>query len=138
MFLMSVKPKYAKMILEKTKKYELRKKVPYLPRNTRIVMYASGREKRVVGEFKVGFVYLLPIKELWKLIENDGGVSREEFFYYFRGYKEGYAIEIRDPKEYKNKPTLEELREILGKDFQPPINFMKVTGKLKLFLNSIN
>ena len=138
MFLMSIKPKYARMILNNTKKYELRKKVPYLPRNTRIIMYASGKEKRIVGEFKVGFVYLLPIRDLWKLIEKDGGVTKEEFFSYFRGYKEGFAIEIKDPKEYTTKPTLNELREVMGINFQPPINFMKVTGKLKLFLNSIN
>ena len=138
MFLMSIKPKYAKMILEKSKKYELRKKIPYLPRNTKIVMYASGREKKILGEFRVGFVYFLPVKELWKLIESDCGVNREEFFSYFRGYREGFAIEIKDPREYKNKLSLEDLRELLGKGFQPPVNFMKVSGKLKLLINSIN
>ncbi|MCD6515477.1 MAG: ASCH domain-containing protein [Candidatus Odinarchaeota archaeon] len=134
-YLMSIKPKYAKLILKGEKKYELRKKVPYMPPKTRIVMYVSGRTKAIVGEFRVGRVLYLPKNELWKLIKDDGGITKEEFLTYFQGYKYGYAIEIKDPKEYKNKILLKDIRELIG-GFQPPINFMRITKSLKLLLKT--
>ncbi|MGQ4833047.1 MAG: ASCH domain-containing protein [Candidatus Asgardarchaeia archaeon] len=134
-YLMSIKPKYAKLILEGKKKYELRKKVPYLPPRTRVVIYASGRTKAIVGEFRVGKVIYLPKRELWTLVKNNGGVTEEEFHLYFQGYRYGYAIEILNPKEYRRKVTLNEIREYLG-DFRPPVNFMRITKALKELLKS--
>ena len=133
---MSIKPKYAKLILEGKKKYELRKKVPYMPPKTRIILYASGRTKAIVGEFRAGKVIYLPKKELWNLVKSNGGISEEDFFVYFQGYRYGYAIEVLDPREYKRKVTLNELRQYLG-DFRPPINFMRITKQLKELLKTL-
>lgn len=139
MFLMSIKPMYAKQIFEKTKKFEFRKKIPNIQYNTRIIVYASGRIQAIIGEFRVGDIYFLKIPELWSLAQKGGGISKDYFMHYFRGYKYGYAIEILSPIAYPKKLSLREIREYIP-NFNPPINFIRIKGKLKRvikeFLNS--
>ncbi|MGQ4913669.1 MAG: ASCH domain-containing protein [Candidatus Asgardarchaeia archaeon] len=135
MLLMSVKPIYAKLIFEGRKKYEFRKKIPTLQYNSRVIVYASSRVRAIVGEFRVGNVYYMSIPDLWKLAkEKEGGVTKKQFFEYFRGYSHGYAIEILAPFKYPKELTLDEIRKVIP-GFNPPVNFMRIKGKLKKVIN---
>ncbi|MHA1505812.1 MAG: ASCH domain-containing protein [Candidatus Asgardarchaeia archaeon] len=135
MYLISLKPRYAKFIVEGIKTYELRRWVPNLSRNSRIIIYASNPLKAIIGEFKVNNVYKLPLDKLWRLVSKGACLSHEEFLKYFRNMKEGYAIEIKDSVRYRRYLYLKEIREVFP-DFNPPVDFLRLKGSLRRFIAS--
>ena len=84
MMLMSIRPKYAYQILSGAKKYELRRRLTFVPYGTRVIIYASGNVKAIVGEFKAGRKYTMSLNLLWDLVKDRAGVSKAEFDKYFK------------------------------------------------------
>jgi predicted transcriptional regulator len=101
--LLSIKPEYANRILEGTKKYEFRK---HLAQSaiTRILIYSSSPEKRIVGEVEVVGTLTMKKTPLWEFTKKSAGISRKMFREYFWGcslahaYQLGKAIRYDKPK----------------------------------------
>jgi len=51
--LLSIKPKYAEMILSGEKKYEFRRAIFKKPGISKVVIYASSPVSKVIGEFEI-------------------------------------------------------------------------------------
>lgn len=98
--LMSIKSEYADKILNGTKIYELRKKPLRNEINT-IVIYSSGKVKKIVGEFEIDFVIKDIPENIWDLGETVLGISKDKFFDYYKNSKYAYAIKIKNIKKYK-------------------------------------
>ena len=64
--LLSIKPKYAKVILEGKKQYEFRKSKPKEGIN-RISFYASSPQKQVVGEAAIDQILEGTPEEIWEI-----------------------------------------------------------------------
>lgn len=90
--ILSIKPKYANEILNGTKKVEYRKQFP--AHIKKVYIYASHPVKRIVAEFKVSGLISDNPKNLWDLTERRGGISKDEYFKYFRGKVKAIAVEI--------------------------------------------
>jgi predicted transcriptional regulator len=91
--ILSIKPKYCDEIRKGNKRYEFRK------RNfTREVKYAfvysTSPVKSIVGVLQIASVIEDDPKKLWEQCRNLSGVSKEEFFEYFRENEKGVAIKI--------------------------------------------
>lgn len=101
--LLSIKPEYANKILEGTKRYEFRK---HLAQGaiTRILLYSSSPEKRIVGEVEVVGTLTMKKTPLWECTKTSAGINRKKFREYFRGcslahaYQLGKAIKYDQPK----------------------------------------
>ena len=96
--LLSVKPKFAYEIVSGTKRYELRKRIFNTNKVNRIYIYSSSPEMRIIGSFKVGTVLRDHPDKLWEMVKNDSGIDYQTYSNYFKGKKEGYAIQIDDLK----------------------------------------
>lgn len=99
--LISIKPKYVKKIFDGTKKWEFRKSIP----NKEIhhaYIYSSYPIKRVVGEMELGRVVKGTPEYLWNYCKNPG-ISKEDFFEYFKNSNIGYAYNIEDVIEYNKE-----------------------------------
>lgn len=112
--LMSIRPEYAEAILSGAKTFELRRRRPSFATGSRVVVYSSSPDRRLLGTFEAGVVHEAQLAELWKLVSGKAGVTRKVFEGYFRGCQCGYAIEVRSPKRLDPKP----LR------FRPPQSYL--------------
>ncbi len=90
--LLSIKPEYVKMILEGTKRYEYRKRLA--KHVTKIVIYATAPEKKIVGEVAVIQSLESPTAELWSHTREYSGLSYDQFKEYFRNCSTAYAYAL--------------------------------------------
>lgn len=116
--LLSIKPKYVKKIIEGTKKYEFRKAI-FKNNVKKVWIYESAPTKKIIGEFYVGIILSDSPEGLWEKLQDESGISEEEFFCYFDGKGKGYALEIKKFKLYKKKINPQETIP----DFHPPQSF---------------
>lgn len=106
--LLSIKPKYAEMILSGEKIWEFRKKIPKQPMD-RVFIYATKPIGLVIGSFEARDILSLPVYHFtrsWEIIGVGAGISKEEFQRYFRRCKVGYAIETKNPIRFETPMTL--------------------------------
>lgn len=116
--LMSLRPKYADLILVGEKTIELRRRAVGLKAGDKVLVYASGPVMEVRGSFIVSGVVRLPLNELWRLVRGRASVTRKEFDEYFEGLQEGFAIEIESARQQPSV-SLAQLREVWP-GFHPP------------------
>jgi predicted transcriptional regulator len=93
--LLSIKPKYVEEIINGNKRYEFRK-IVFKQKPDKIVIYSSSPVKKIVGSFTPGEILVDTPKNIWKICRDYAGITEDDFFNYFAGKTEAYAIEIED------------------------------------------
>lgn len=93
--LLSIKPKYAKVILEGKKQYEFRKSRPKGSVN-RIILYASAPQKQVVGEATIEEILEGTPKEIWEIAKTAAGITKKFYFSYYAGKNRAIAYKLKD------------------------------------------
>lgn len=123
-YLMSIRPKYARAIFAGRKKYELRKVsgAPVIGEGSTIVVYASGQIKGIIGEFRVGRVIRATPERVWEIVRQPGTGIGEDAWLYIRGAKQAMALEVVEPIPYQRAVTLEEIRRIIP-GWMPPFSY---------------
>jgi len=106
--LLSIKPKYAELILEGEKKYEFRRAIFKNPSVKKVVIYASSPISKVVGEFEIEDILSLKLSELWKHTMEHSGIDKDFYDSYFSGKDIGHAIKVKSVKRYKKHKELKE------------------------------
>jgi predicted transcriptional regulator len=121
--LLSIKPKYADLILTGSKRVELRRSWPSNDIGV-MVLYSSSPVQRLVGIAYIERVEETDPNGLWELAEKfGGGVSREELDDYFAGKKTAFGIMIKDFKI----ATVPLSPKELFSNFTPPQSFQYLT-----------
>lgn len=103
--IISIQPKYANMILDGSKTFELRRAI-FKQDVEKIFIYASSPICKVVGEFSIDKLIEFNLGLLWLQVRESAGVSKEEFYRYFDGKKKGHAIKVKGVKEYQKPLSL--------------------------------
>jgi predicted transcriptional regulator len=103
--LLSIKPKYAKVILEGKKRYEFRKSKPKEGVN-RIIFYASAPQKQVVGEATIDEILENTPKEIWEIAKTAAGITRKFYFSYYAGKDRAIAYKLKDVVTYETPKEL--------------------------------
>ena len=106
--LLSIKPKYAEMILSGEKKYEFRRAIFKKPGIRKVVIYASSPVSKVIGEFEIDDILSLDICELWLLTMDHAGIDKDFYDSYFLGKEIGHAIKVKTIKKYSKHKDLRE------------------------------
>ena len=123
--LLSIKPKYAELILAGSKKVELRRSWPSNDIGV-MILYSSSPVQRLVGIAYVDRVNEADVSGLWQLAcDNGGGVTHEELVNYFEGKKTAFGIMI---KNTKTAQCAIDPKEIFP-DFSPPQSYSYLTPK---------
>ena len=88
--LLSIKPEYCRRIFDGTKKYEFRK---HLAQNnvSKIIVYSTFPEMKVLGEVEVKGTLSMKKTLLWEHTKEFAGISREKYRLYFKGCDEAHA-----------------------------------------------
>jgi len=121
----SIKPRYADLILSGRKTVELRKASARLPAGTRAVIYASSPTRALVGQAVIGQRHQLPLPELWARFGQQAAVGVDEFQRYYAGDTEGVAFGLEAVRRHDEAIPLDELRR-LGQGFRPPQSYMRL------------
>lgn len=106
--LLSIKPKYAELILNGEKKYEFRRAIFKRPLVKKVVIYASSPISKVIGEFEIEDILSLDVSELWAYTMEYSGVEKDFYDSYFSGKNIGHAIKIKSVKRYTRHKELHE------------------------------
>jgi predicted transcriptional regulator len=138
--LLSIKPKYADMILSGTKKVELRRVRTRLKNDDLVLIYVSSPTKALVATFEVDKIIQneilakpKDINNFWQIIKNLAGISSNEYKTYYNNASIIVAIFIKNVNKLHNPIELETLRARIPR-FQPPQSYRYLKdSELKLF-----
>lgn len=120
--LISIRPRFAKMIFSGAKTVELRRVRPRVATGDLALVYVSAPSMAIQGAFEVDEVISDSPMLLWKKIGGESGLNREEFLAYFEGKQTAHAIKIARAWRLKAPVGLRQLRRHT-KNFRPPQSF---------------
>lgn len=118
--LLSIKPKYADLILAGTKRVELRRSWPSNDIGV-MVLYSSAPVQRLVGLAYIGSIVECNLDRLWTLADaNGGGVTYDELRDYVQGKQTAFGVMIQ---RVENAEVKVDPKDIFG-EFVPPQSFL--------------
>ena len=125
---LSVKPEFAEKLLSGEKTIELRR---VRPRRTEpgdvVLLYATAPVALFVGFCRIVDVLLDSPTGLWPRVESCAGVSRTEYFRYFRAATRAIGIVIERPVPLVDDFSLDDSRRYVP-GFMPPQSFCYLSG----------
>ncbi len=124
--LVSLRPRFAQMLLDGSKTVELRRTVPRVSPGTMVVLYASSPDCRLVGTATVADLVSGSPFDIWASHGSRTGIDRSEYDAYFEGARVAAAISLGEVKPLTKFRPLPELRERLD-GFSPPQSFRYLT-----------
>jgi predicted transcriptional regulator len=123
--LLSVKPKFAALIVEGSKLVELRRTVPAQAVGT-IAIYSSSPVQSIVALAGVKETVEASPSKLWSIAkDNGGGLTRAELMAYFASKETGFALMLENVRVYSKpvKPAK------IFKTFSAPQSFRYLSPK---------
>lgn len=124
---LSLKPRFAQLLLSGTKTVELRRIRPRAAAGTQVIVYASSPVRAVVGTCLISDVRMGMPDEIWDLHGTLTAVEPGEYEQYFAGAKRAVAITVAKPIRLANPIALHDVRSIVP-GFQPPQSFRYLTS----------
>jgi predicted transcriptional regulator len=106
----SVLPEYAEKIFSKVKSVELRRRFPAVPEGSKLLIYSSSPEQKVLGSASIKSIYNGDTEKIWKKYNKQACVEEAFFDKYFSGVSEGYALELTSIKKFSKPVTLAKLK----------------------------
>jgi type I restriction enzyme S subunit len=126
--ILSINPKYVKLIKNKKKRWEFRKQ---LWSNHKIIdkiyIYETSPVKKIIGYFTTDLIIKGTPEDIWNLCKTGAGITKWEFNAYFSKRSEGSAIKIT--KLHLFNRSIEPRDQIKG--FHAPQNFMYVNKRIE-------
>jgi predicted transcriptional regulator len=130
--LISIKPEYTAHIYDGNKTVELRKKIgKEFSRGSKLYIYSSSPVKMITGEAEIADIFFAPLAQIKKKYLSYACISDAAFHAYFSNSPHGYAILLKNVKEYEKKIPLFVLRTI---GITPPQSFSYINEKQTTFL----
>jgi len=120
--LLSVKPRFADLILDGTKTVELRRVAPTIEPGAFALLYASSPLCQLLGTCRIIDVNVSSTAEIWKRYGQQCALTEEEYTSYFEGARRAVAIVLDNPSRLLEQPSLKTLRQRMA-GFTPPQSF---------------
>ena len=122
LLVLSIQPRFVRMILSGEKTVELRRRSPRRPPDFWAALYATVPERAILGIVRIREVIVRAPDELWPIVEHNCGLGRHEFRGYYEGASRAVALRLVDPIPFEDRLTLDKLRR-LWPEFKPPQSF---------------
>jgi predicted transcriptional regulator len=118
----SVRPRFAELLLNGQKTVELRRVQPAVTRGTLVLLYASSPVCALVGTGSIDDIQVSAHDDIWCRHGERTGISRDEYDDYFEGATAAVAITLTSVRPLPRPVPLRELRQG-RKWFRPPQSF---------------
>jgi predicted transcriptional regulator len=130
--LISIRPKFVRMILCGEKSIEIRNRPVNLQPGTRLWIYSTLPKGCLEAVACVQLIQFDTPEKIWKHHQNEIGISRREFISYVNGSRKITAIFLQGASRLIPSITLSDLRsEIIG--FHPPQFFKRIKTSSPFF-----
>lgn len=103
--LLSIKPEYSNKILDGTKKFEYRRRLPK-QKVTKIIIYSTSPIMQIVGDVDVVEVLNGQPLELYRRTKGYRGINAEKYLEYFKNSSIAYAYKLGDVRKFEPPKTL--------------------------------
>ncbi|MEI2270239.1 ASCH domain-containing protein [Microbacterium sp. No. 7] len=123
--LLSVKPRFARAILEGRKTVEVRRRFPQIPTGTTVVLYSSSPERAVLGTVRLKRAIRVDPNAVWETYSADIGIEEDALEDYLAGADSSTVLQVEAPESWSRPVSLGLLREIFG--LEPPQSFRYLT-----------
>ena len=121
--LLSIRPQFAKLIMNGAKKVEFRKVAFAIP-VSHVVVYATSPVKRILGYFEVSQLVEGDPQHLWEHYGSEGGIDQSDFEAYFGSSSRGVAIAVKKAHRLERPMQL----SALGPGIGAPQSFRYLPG----------
>ncbi|HEA64671.1 MAG TPA: hypothetical protein ENI02_00805 [Candidatus Aminicenantes bacterium] len=121
--LMSIRGENARKVVAGKKKVEIRRRFSKKWAGCKVSIYASGRERCLVGEASISRVVVDDPESIWERFHEELGCTRVEFDKYTRPLREIYAIVLEDAIPYRKRISLGEVSNLTQKKLRPPQSY---------------
>ena len=128
---MSIRAKYARKILSGQKKVEVRRMFSEKWKGSKVTIYASGRERSLVGEALIKEVVCDEPGSVWERFSDQIGCTKEDFDKYTASKDKVYAIVLEDPVPYQKSISIGEISSLLKENLRPPQNYYNLNNNTK-------
>nr|WP_232528564.1 ASCH domain-containing protein [Microbacterium sp. MAH-37] len=118
---LSVKPRYARSILEGRKTAEVRRRFPDVPVGTVVVLYSSSPERAILGTVRVKQAVRVDPSQVWERFSDVIDIDEEALTEYLAGAEASTVLEVEEPETWVRPVSLRSLRDLLG--MEPPQSF---------------
>lgn len=125
MVVLSLRPRFAKAILEGIKTVELRRTEPKIETPTLALLYAASPVRSLIGTCIITSVWSTNLGDLWRKHGREAGLPYHEFQQYFKGVDKGTALALAEPQTFSRQVHLQDLRA-RQEGFRPPQSFAYV------------
>lgn len=123
MVLISIKPKYAKKIMDKEKTVEFRRSIPLsMKKGDKIFIYSSSPEKSLLGSCLIDEIDKDSIDNLWKKNKLNGGIDYTDFYSYYEGTSIGYGLVLTAVQSFSSPIPLGKLQSEIS-NFRVPQSY---------------
>ena len=119
--LLSVKPRFARAILEGRKTVEVRRRFPEVPAGTSILLYSSSPERAVLGTVRLRRATRVDPKLVWETYADDIGIEEDALADYLAGADTSTVLQVEYPELWSEPISLDLLRKMIG--VEPPQSF---------------
>jgi predicted transcriptional regulator len=132
--LFSIKPAYAKWIIEGLKTVELRRRFPEVGlAGSTAIIYCTSPVSAIIGSAQIEGVQKLPLSRLWRSHGRAACIARDDFDEYFSGQAHGFAIILAGAKTLKSRLTASDLEARYG--IVPPQSYRYLAKEWVALLN---
>ena len=87
--LLSLKPRYADLVFDGSKKVELRRRSPKNMEGRDAFIYVTTPDRLLRGGFRVGAVWIGTPEEIWQIVSESAGLAKTDFDALLRGARYG-------------------------------------------------
>jgi predicted transcriptional regulator len=119
---LSLRPRFAEMLLDGRKTVELRRVRPTAEAGSVVLLYASSPDRALVGRAEIEEIEVDGLRAIWKRHGKATGLNREEYDAYFDGVDQAVAITLRGISRLAQPRPLDDLRRRLV-GFRPPQSY---------------
>lgn len=126
--LLSVRPRFAELILVGAKTVELRRVRPNIPPGAVALIYSASPICALVGVGAIVAVHVDDRDRIWHRHGELTGITRAEYDEYFKGSPDAVAIALRAVRRLPRPLALPQLRQGYAW-FRPPQSFRYLTSE---------
>ncbi len=131
--LFSLKPQFADLVITGEKRVEFRRRFSRNMEGFLAYFYISSPIRCIMFSSLLSKVHYSDVNDLWKRFNTIGGVSEKDYFDYFNGTNNGYAIELDNVKILSKILSLDSIRNRYMPSFRPPQSFCNLRHDSPLF-----